>query len=281
MMSPWSRGGLIGVRFRSRRNQALIGVVAVAGVLLLLLPTVLLGWAPVLHWTCVYQDRVAEGVTFVPAVLVNSPFGGNATGRGTIPPYFPGSLGYPTLGSFQTSFAENGTASGTFNSVNVSVFKGRSELALGPGLNSPCSQSFSVVPTQPPFLGTYAGWQLGLASNLTDKGEGSSVSFSSFGGYRVLPLYFNNSFSVASGANISTCNAPSRSVALTANSDSLSVSIGFSLDGRNETAPMTLPFVQSYLYWFPANFGTWQVDNLSAPGGPGGGWAFNYLGPCA
>lgn len=268
---PWTR----------RRKTVTASVAGTCGVVaFLVLLTVVGNWAPLLHWTCGYRTKVAEGVTFVPAILVNSPFGGNATGKGTLPPYFPGSLGYPNRSSWQTSFALNGTASGTFNSVNVSIFQGSSELVLGPGTNSHCSQAFSVVPSQPPYLGTYAGWALGTVSNLSDRGETSSYIPSSYEGYRSLAVFFNNSFTGANAVAISTCKTPARSVTLAANSDSLLVSIGFSLNGKNLTAPFVLPFVESYIYWFPANFGTWQVDNLSAPGGPGGGWAFNYWGSC-
>jgi hypothetical protein len=238
-------------------------------------------WGAYAHWSCKYQNMVGEGVAFVPAVLVNSPFGGNVTGKGTIPASFPGSLGYPNLSSYQTSFAVNGTASGTFNSVNVSILQGKSELVLGPGTNSRCSQSFLVVLSQPPYLGTYAGWPLSTPSNLSDRGEVSFFYPPSTGVYKSLPVYFDNSFVGANENDISTCNTSARWVTLPANSNSLAISIGFSLGGQNLAAPLILPFVESFHYWFPANFGTWQVDNLSAPGGPGGGWAFNYVGPCS
>ena len=265
------------VRSKIRRFQVLAGVGIVA--FALLLPTILFGWAPLLHWACVDQDRVAEGTTFVPLVLVNSPFGGNATGTGTVPPYFPGGFGYPAAWSWEDTSAENGTASGTFNEVNVSIFQVTSTLMLGPGTNSRCSQSFSVVPTPPPISVSFAGFSVVVPSNLTDRGEASTWSPPRCGGCGLLPLYFNNSFSGANEASISTCNTSAKSVSLTENSDYLSVSIQFSWNGRNFTGPMTLPFIESYQYWFPADFGTWQVDNLSAPGGPGGGWAFAYS-PC-
>jgi len=40
-------------------------------------------------------------------------------------------------------------------------------------------------------------------------------------------------------------------------------------------------YTATWSYWFPPDFGTWQIDNLSAPGGPGGGWAFNFVGHCS
>lgn len=148
---------------------------------MLLLPTFLAGWAPALHWNCAVVNRVAEGVVYVPVVLVNSPFGGKAWANGTVPSYFPGSLGYPTRSSFQSSFAQNGTATGTFNTVNVSVYQVASQLTLGPGSNLRCSQSLLVTLSKPPYLGTYAGWSVGLPSNRSDKGEAPSVLFAAYG----------------------------------------------------------------------------------------------------
>ncbi len=272
------QGGPTQVRSKIRRIHVLIGVGIAA--FALLLPTLLLGWAPIFHWTCVQQDRVAQGTTFVPLVLVNSPFGGNATGVGVVPPSFPGGFGYPTDWSAEDTSAENGTASGTFNEVNVSIYQVKSTLVLGPGTNSRCSQTILVVPTPPPISGSFSGFPVAVPSNLTDRGEASTWSPTSCEGCGgLLPLYFNNSFSGTNEASISTCNTSAKSILLNPNSESLSVSIGFSWNGRNFTAPMTLPFIESYRYWFPADSGTWQVDNLSAPGGPGGGWAFSYS-PC-
>ncbi|MGC2034334.1 MAG: hypothetical protein WA761_02675 [Thermoplasmata archaeon] len=60
----------------------------------------------------------------------------------------------------------------------------------------------------------------------------------------------------------------------------LPVKLLFTENEQNFSVPYVLPFTEQYTYTFPANFGTWQVDNLSAPGGPGGGWAFSYS-PCS
>jgi len=61
----------------------------------------------------------------------------------------------------------------------------------------------------------------------------------------------------------------------------LGLSVSFRIDLGNQSfwIATELPFTEQYHYSFPANFGTWQVDNLSAPGGSGGGWAFSYS-PC-
>jgi hypothetical protein len=62
-------------------------------------------------------------------------------------------------------------------------------------------------------------------------------------------------------------------------SNRLTVWFPVSLSDRTVQVPFIIPVTESYHYTFPANFGIWEVDNLSAPGGPGGGWAFSYE-PC-
>ena len=242
--------------------------------------TFVTGWAPVLHWTCNEGREVGSGVAYVPAILVNSPFEGNASAVGVIPPYFPGSLGYPALWSFQDTAAANGTSTGTFNSVNVTVFEAQTVLAWVPGSNSRCTQPFLATPFPPPYLITYAGWPVAAVSNLSSAGEAHSVPFTPYGGYTLLTVLFNNSFTQANEPSVSTCNGNAKVVSLPHLSHSLSVGLQFAWNGSNQTVEMGLPFIGSYNYTFPANAGTWQVDNLSAPGGPGGGWAFSYLGAC-
>jgi hypothetical protein len=119
-----------------------------------------------------------------------------------------------------------------------------------------------------------------VQNNLSDQGEASSVLFTPYGGYASLPVLFNNGFTIANHVAISTCDTSAKSVPLPGNSATLKVRVQFTSNSLNRTAPMVLPFVESYDYFFPANFGSWQIDNLSAPGGPGGGWAFSYS-PCS
>jgi hypothetical protein len=92
-------------------------------------------------------------------------------------------------------------------------------------------------------------------------------------------IYFLNGFDTPDSGSISTCGEPAQSLPLVT-STHLTLWAHFASDGQNYSVPFNLPIVESqFHYWFPANFGTWQVGNLSASGGPGGGWAFSYS-PC-
>ena len=101
---------------------------------------------------------------------------------------------------------------------------------------------------------------IGSASNFSDSGE---TNLSQFTGSS--PLYFDNAFSAANAVSVSTCGGPAES--LPGKSQSVTAWVPFSIYGRVTTLPLTLPFPQVFRYSFPADFGTWQVDNLSAPGG--------------
>jgi hypothetical protein len=218
------------------------------------------------------------GLAYVPVVLANSPYGGNVSAEGLIPASFPGGFGYPNDSSWETDSASNGSASGTFNTVVISVYQLVSQMAWGPGANSRCSNQFVAVPSQPAHPETIGGWTVHVLTNLSDSGEATSVVFRGFSG-EPSSVLFENGYTAPNEAAVSTCGGSAKTVPLPANSHSLTVTVPFTSAGENYTVSWNLPFTESYVYRFPANLGTWQVDNLSAPGGPGGGWAFSYS-PC-
>jgi hypothetical protein len=59
----------------------------------------------------------------------------------------------------------------------------------------------------------------------------------------------------------------------------VNVEIPFPYDGSIRVVNATVTVTADFEYTFPSDSGVWGVDNLSAPGGPGGGWAFSYT-PC-
>jgi hypothetical protein len=86
-------------------------------------------------------------------------------------------------------------------------------------------------------------------------------------------VIFDNSYTVLSQV-VNTCGRSAQTLGLSSNQ--LTVGIPIVQGGRNITVPATVDIYTSYTYHFPANGGIWLIDNLSAPGGPGGGWAFSY-----
>ena len=237
-----------------------VGVVAVA--IALVAPTWIASWSPLLHVTCVDGDRVEIAHVQIPGLLLNSPYGGDARGNATYPSgYLPGGL----VG-MQISAANSGADWAGFES-NITISTLTTQDVLGPGPNKPCSLPFAVVlhPIGNPSTGiTILG-----PGNYSDQSEPNVL----FPG-QSNSIEFSNGFTDANAPSISTCGAPAREIPLV--SSHLSLWVLFSSNGVNRTVEFTVPVVTDFSYWLPADFGTWQIDNLSAPGGPGGGWAFSY-----
>jgi hypothetical protein len=274
-----------GRRRLGQRRKILIGsiVLAILFVGIVAIP-LFNAWAPLLHWTCANETLVSHGTNvWIPAVLVNSPYGGNATGQGLMAWNFPGAWNGPPPASGQTletgwgTNSSNGTSAGAFFTVNVSIYSVRSVIALGPGTDSQCAQSYGIALESPE---QYGGISAGVRtlSNLSDKGEADNITGypGSQGG--VPTPHFANGFEGSGNAFISTCGMPGLSRPVKSNY--LDVSFVLSVAGKTISVPYVLPFSDYFTYNFPANFGTWQIDNLSAPGGSGGGWAFSYS-PCS
>ena len=263
----------------TRKRWAFLSITVVIVVVVgLILPTVVVSWAPLAHWTCETGSVVAhEYDTWVPAVLVNSPYGGNASGLGKMPWSFPGAWNGPPPANGSMSIGmetstSNGTSAGAFFIVNVSVSDTMTVLVAGPGANSRCSSPVTVAIESPAEYAT-ASHRIPAPSNLSNVGEATNVSVDG----RVnasFSVNFDNGFEQATEPSVSTCGGPSQTIPVSATG--FQISFNVTIGDAVYLFPYTLPFLQSFQYTFPANAGTWQVDNLSAPGGPGGGWAFSY-----
>ena len=241
-------------------------------------------WAPLFHWTCTNQTQLAhEANAFVPVVLVNSPYGGSASGNGSMAWNFPGAWNGappPPGNVFRIGWgtsASNGTTVGAFYTVNVSLYRVADVVQWGAGSNNRCTGQVRIELQAPSIYGVTSAF-VPTPSNLSDMGEATNVTiYTAQAVARTTPT-FDNSFNASNRENISTCGAAP--LVLPVITSSLTVFFRFSVVGQTYSVPYVLPFLESFNYSFPANFGTWQIDDLSVPGGPGGGWAFNYVGPC-
>jgi len=257
---PWTR----------RRKIVVVGTavacVVVAG---LFVPTAIGGWAPLLHWSCVSGGTVGSQVAWTPIILANAPYGGYVSGNATIP---PGSIG--NFGGITGEGSEigNGSYGGVFERLFANVSENTNETVWGPGSSVRCGQRFSVT-----LASDYASYEGGMGNlgNWSDSNEPHTFVYATDNGE--FSAYFDNGLTAPNMGNISTCDSPQKSLYM--HSSGFGIWLDLSIHGKSTTVLDTLPFPGAYHYWFPANFGTWQVDNLSAPGDPGGGWAFSYS-PC-
>jgi hypothetical protein len=219
---------------------------------------------PFEHISCVTSQAVAEEPErVVPAFVLNSPYGGAGLGEayGWSSTVRNGSVGAIVLGY-----------------ANMTLYRTQNATRAGIGPSTPCSVGFRAVMGSSDL---YAGGTVWVSSIplRSDAQEPRSLTIDSwFPGNDSIQFTFNNSFSVSNAPDITTCggNSTTRSV----NGVHMSIGVPFAVDGLTVIAPFALSLTERFTYTFPAEFGTWAIDNLSAHGGPGGGWAFDYLGPC-
>ncbi len=267
------------------RTRVAVALGVVAGVVLSFVSFATTGGGILTHTTCEVGSPVANLTdVWIPAVLVNSPFGGNASGTGVMDWNFPGAWNGPPPAPGQTlrtgwgTRALNGTTLGAFFTVSLSVLEVRSVTRAGPGLNLPCTTPVQLKLQSPQTYGG-AGAEVTTISNLTDAGEADNATlFPGLSGSTRSPTFFVNGFTRANMNEISTCGKAEQSLPVITQG----LGVTFHVTAANQTylIPDALPFTEVFSYTFPADFGTWEVDNLSEPGGPGGGWAFSYS-PCA
>jgi hypothetical protein len=263
-----------GARSRSRIGWTL-GVGSIAVVLALIVASTWVGgWGALAHQSCVSSGIVSSQFVWLPTILVNSPYGGSASGNASFPPGFI--RGWPFSGNGMSG-PSNGSVGGAFLHVEINVTEDHNETVWGPGANDHCGQNFAMA-SSISFNGSsvYSG-VLGNRGNSSDVDEPHGYNFTFPSTPSDSTPYFDNGFTQSNEVGVTTCGTGPESLPM--RSPGFTVWLTFAVHGELTVAPYTLPFPQVYHYYFPGDFGTWQVDNLSAPGGPGGGWAFSYS-PC-
>jgi hypothetical protein len=267
---------IVGGRITPRRRRAIL-VGAVSGVVIVLVVVAIQLSNPTLlgleHYACLKGAQIASEYNWTPDELVNSPYGGS------------------TSASFRAGAngggGPNGNGSTSANFVmqewNVSAVDRVLVSGSGPDISCPSFEATNApnAPTseQP---GGCSGCLIYGDGNLSDATEPTQFSFS--GSSSVI---IHNGFTARNSGNISTCGGPAKQIKVT--STNLTFDIPFPVPQGEEYVDESVysafgltigSYWVDYSYEFPANFGTWDVDNLSAPGGPGGGWAFSYS-PCS
>ena len=269
---------------RPRRQALIIGAITATVVALLVVVSVSVGGYPFTHSVCKVSNIAESGPTWVPLTLLNSPYGGSASVQASIPVGWFGSSPNSNPPQVISGSGTNGSIWGAFFEVNATLYRDGAQSVWGPGPANACSGSWSLtLESLTPSHGfqgelfTWSGAPEFGPNSTSDVSEPEQVHF--YDGPGGNSSVFHNGFVGANQANLSTCNGLPMSISI--RSSSLTTWINFNSGGSSTMEPASLPFEQSFEYNLPANFGTWQVDNLSASGGPGGGWAFNFLGPCS
>lgn len=198
--------------------------------------------------------------SLTPYVLLNSPYLGSAVGGFIV---WNNSSGSPSSYG-QKVYASNGTVAYQFEDFQWTIF---GAVSSRPGAD--CLGRYFAASSD-----NGAGGVSQFGFNL--KNDSHEPTWSGDNGTSYARIDYNNSFYRANEV-VSTCGQTKQVLGLT--SQHVDIGIPVTINGSNVTVPATVDILSYYTYTFPANGGVWAVDNLSAPGGPGGGWAFSYS-PC-
>lgn len=231
------------------------------------------------HFSCSAGRVVTSEYNWTPDILLNSPYGGNS------------SVYFWSPGEHGTVRAENGSTVSVFGMTEWFVYSVDRTRVAGPGSDSGCpSYEVRESANLPPWQqsGGCAGCEILGPGNQTDAREPDQFNISVWSGpgsSGVTSVIYHNGFYSANAPDVSTCGG--LSITLRASASWLDLQVPFVSDGHllfvNVSSPGVFGlnnFTANFSFTFPASFGTWAVDNLSAAGGPGGGWAFDFLGPC-
>jgi len=245
-------------------RQAVPGVVGIVVGLFVALAGAAGAVNPFVHTICANGGPVSVSVaTWIPAIILNSPYGGESGGNVT---------GGPGDGMSMWG-AENGSAYWAGYRSLLTIDALQNQTVPGLGRNDRCGSAVLIEMSR---AGPLAEGILLLGpGNPSDATEPRSLILGEANN-----ITFNNSFSRANAEEISTCAGSA--VHRTVVAPGPTVWYSYVSSDMNRTILLHVPLaITDYNYTFPANFGSWAIDNLSVPGGPGGGWAFEYLGPCS
>ena len=229
------------------------------------------GLGLVSHTSCNLGVDIGSETIWTPYSLTNAPYLGTS--------HYTANFSL-----FETFGFTKVTASGYLDSGNIStgyfetqkwtLYEQSNGTFLGPGTNHRCDSRYAAMASAPiPDLSAQ-GLPLQGPGNMSNINEPTSYNDSG-----PLPsAEFLNGFYSANLPPVTTCGTPAKVLNVTSSSFEISITMSTIVGPVSTDVPIAS--WENFTYHFPANTGTWQVDNLSAPGGPGGGWAFNYTGPC-
>jgi hypothetical protein len=216
---------------------------------------------------CIPSEPITTLLTLTPVLIVNSPYGGYANGTLTI----YANTSTQTARVTETTGARNGSVTYLLDRVNWTIWTTQR-------VGNPTGSCAGIFAYSEAPAGSV---QIGLSTPENYTNDSQAPQFSGDGGvdsatggpYSV--LYFNDSYSRFSWG-IGTCSGLGGETA--ASSSYLSYRIPFEYLGSPHVASVTVNELTNYTYWIPPG-GNFYVDELSSPGGPGGGDSFTYL-PC-
>lgn len=251
---------------------------AAIGIVVVLVSISVVDGSPVFweHYGCVRGELLASQYNWTPVALTNAPYGGAVFSHVA-----------NAYGGVEGGFY-NGSVLVDFFQLEWNLSSVDRVLVSGPGPRQHCP-TYDVTGAHgfAPWAQSSGGGIFLLGpGNTSDVGVPTQFNFSA-GGEGLTSVIFHDAFVAPNDASVSTCGRGAAEVNVS--SRHLDVQIPFqTAHGRvliDATAyglgVYSAPgFVSNFTYSFPADFGTWQVDNLTlGPNASGSGLAFSYA-PC-
>ena len=266
---------------RTPRRAFSLSIGIVFGLALAVAPLIVAGDSLVFweHYECATGTLLASQFNWTPELFENAPYGGSVFAKASFE------------GGWISGEVLNGTAALFFGQSEWNLTSVDRVLVSGPGPNQQCppyevTSGNELAPWQQ--SGGCGGCRLLGPGNVSDAGVPTQFNISIWGpGVGLTSVIFHDAFVEDNDGSVSTCGRPATQVNLT--SPNLDFQIPFetsngrvSVDSTQyNVGPNTLPgFLMNFTYDFPANFGVWEIDNLTlGPDPPGSGLAFSYS-PC-
>ena len=268
----------VGLRLQGRPKGSIVAVLALSVLVTLAIfaaPSVGSSYGDLAHTGCITGAVLSQETMWTPMLIINAPYGGNATGSWT--QISPDGTGW----SEQTTYASNGSTGGLAVLLNWTVYAAHTGMVAGPGADTSCNSQFVAVSSGP--ANAYATIGISHPSPFSDANLSRqfNLTFYTPNGSTGYPsVFFSAGYGGLPSSVSSLCpGAFGDRLVWVASSESVRVSVPFELNGAQEFVPETLSALTNYTYT-SSTPGVYSSENSGAPAsGFGSGLAFLYT-PC-
>lgn len=254
-----------------RISRALALSVGIAvGIVLPLLVFVGGGGGVLSHAICVSGSPVSNATVWTPFSLTNAPYLGSTVYRAHFANWEL--FGWTNVTIGPPGSLTGNVSTGYFETQNWTLYSESNRSLAGPGLNRYCESEYTVLMSHTQFDVSVSGEPLQGLGNASNVNEPTTFTYGHSGHSSAI---FANGFTSANAAPVSTCGTHASELNFT--STSFEISMTFSTVSGPVSTIVTISSAENYTYLFPANGGTWQVDDLqNNPGLVGPGLAFRW-----
>jgi hypothetical protein len=254
---------------RANRTAALLAGIAI-GVVIVVVVASTSGISLLSYTVCGRGGTVGTTLFWTPYSLANAPYLGSSSYAAKFTIFVLDGISTVTLSDGQV--ANGNLSAGFFVTENWTLFWMTNDSKLGPGTNQPCTSAYGADQAPTNFTSSVDGFVLQGPGNTSNVNE--PTTYSQPPDKHALAV-FGNGFVSANSQPISTCGASAKE--LNFSSSSFDVSLTVQGPKGSVTAVASVDSQQNFTYYFPANAGTWLVDDLqSNPGITGPGLAFEW-----